>query len=51
MRTSSNRGSWDKKIGKNHYVIMKVDGATLTWTACDIDNNVIDEFELKSKRG
>ena len=43
-------GFWDKKIGKNHYVIMKVDGDTLTWTAYDIDNNVIDEFELKSDR-
>ena len=33
-------------LSVHHYVIMEVDGPELTWTAYDLNNTVIDSFEL-----
>ncbi len=35
-------------LSVHHYAVMEVDGSRLTWTAYDLDDAVIDQFELVS---
>lgn len=42
---------FDVVLSTHHYVIMDVDGGVLTWTAYDLNDQVIDSFSLSAPAG